>query len=498
MKRYILALDQGTTSSRAVIYDLVSKRIINTSSKSLRQIYPNPGWVEHDAEEIWLDQLEVIHTALKDLQINVDEIACLGITNQRETIVVWNKYSGKPIYHAVVWQCRRSSSICEELSNKGLKDIIQKKTGLVIDAYFSGTKIKWILENVPNAREMAEKGDLLAGTIDTWLVWKLTGGKTHITDFSNASRTMLFNINTLEWDEDLLSEMSIPKCMLPKVVPSSGIICETSEDILGIKIPISGVAGDQQSALFGQACFEVGSAKNTYGTGCFILMNIGNKPILSKNNLITTIGWVIGDKVEYALEGSVFNAGSAIQWMRDELRLIDSAAQADVEAEKVDDTAGVYVVPAFTGLGAPYWDMFARGTIVGITRGTTREHIIRAVLESIAYQSKDVFDAMQVDSGVALRELRVDGGASVSDFLMQFQTDILNIPVMRPQIKESTAMGAAYLAGLGIGLWSSKEEIAKEWMLQKEFTPLMKKEEVTDKYLVWKKAVERSLNWQTK
>lgn len=494
-KKYIISLDQGTTSSRAILFDLEKKSIKVTKNKEFSQIYPKPGWVEHDPEEIWQSQLEVLKDVINNSGISSNDIICIGIANQRETVVVWDKNTGKPIYNAIVWQCRRTADICDKLKTEGFEEIIKEKTGLVIDAYFSGTKIQWILENVPGAMDRAVKGELLAGTIDSWLVWNLTGGKVHITDYTNASRTMLFNIKKLQWDIDLLKLMDIPICMLPKVVNSSGFVGKTAEEVLGLKIPISGIAGDQQAALFGQACFDVGSAKNTYGTGCFILMNVGNKPVKSEHNLITTIAWAIGDEVEYALEGSVFNAGSAIQWLRDEMGLIKTAQESDIEAEKVEDTDGVYMVPAFTGLGAPYWDMYARGTIVGITRGTRREHIIRATLESIAYQSMDVLEVMKLDSGIKLKELKVDGGASVSSFLMQFQADILNINVIRPKITETTALGAAYLAGLGMSIWNSKNEIKNEWVLDRAFTPAMNVKDIKEKYGKWGKAVERSMGW---
>lgn len=494
-KKYIISIDQGTTSSRAVLFDMKNKTIKAIKNKQFKQIYPYPGWVEHDPMEIWKGQLEVIREVVLESGISPVDISCIGIANQRETVVVWDKSTGKPIYNAIVWQCRRTADLCDKLKSEGLDDLIKEKTGLVIDAYFSGTKIQWILENVPGAKDRAKKGQLLAGTIDSWLIWNLTGGKVHATDYTNASRTMLFNIKELDWDEELLQYMDIPRYMLPHVVPSSGILGETSEDVLGARIPISGVAGDQQSALFGQACFEVGTAKNTYGTGCFILMNIGKKPIKSEHNLINTIAWVVGNEVEYALEGSVFNGGSAIQWLRDELGLIKTAHESDIEAEKVENTGGVFLVPAFTGLGAPYWDMYARGIIVGITRGTRREHIIRATLESIAYQSMDVLEVMKLDSGIELKELRVDGGASVSPFLMQFQADILNINVKRPKITETTALGAAYLAGLGVGIWDSKEDIQNEWALDKIYIPHMSDEVRKEKYSGWKKAVVRSMNW---
>jgi glycerol kinase len=493
--RLIVSLDQGTTSSRAVVFDAEESRIRAIRTREFRQIYPRPGWVEHDPEDIWMSQLDALKDAVYGSGTSIADVACIGITNQRETVIVWDRRTGIPIHNAIVWQCRRTADICNHLKFDGYDEIVRNKTGLVIDAYFSGTKIKWLLDNTEGARERAEAGELLAGTVDAWLVWKLTGGRLHVTDYSNAARTMLFNINTLDWDDFLLERLGIPKCMLPKVVPSSGFIGETDGDILGAAIPISGMAGDQQAALFGQACFETGSAKNTYGTGCFILMNTGCSPVRSERRLLATIAWYIDGKAEYALEGSVFNAGSAIQWLRDELRLIDSAAQSDVLAAAVPDTGGVYVVPAFTGLGAPYWDMFARGAILGITRGTKREHIIRAVLESIAYQSRDVFEAMKADSGVDLKELKVDGGASVSPFLMQFQADIMNMEVKRPRITETTALGAAYLAGLGLGIWKGREEIAREWVLDRTFTPSMSAQVIDKKYGDWKRAVERSMKW---
>lgn len=493
-KKYIIAIDQGTTSSRAVLFDREA-RIVGIRNKPLKQIFPQPGWVEHDPLEIWESQLEVLRGVIKDAGISPAEIASMGITNQRETTVVWNRHTGKPVYNAIVWQCRRTSKICDDLKNRGLQGIVRVKTGLVIDAYFTGTKIKWILNNVAGARKLAESGDLLAGTIDTWLIWNLTAGKLHVTDYTNASRTMLYNIHELQWDKEMLEELQIPEKMLPGVVSSSGFIGDTSEEIFGTRIPICGVAGDQHAALFGQACFEEGSAKNTYGTGCFILMNTGKTPVVSKNGLLTTIAWGMNGSVEYALEGSVFNAGSAIQWLRDEVKMIESAPQGDIDAEKVPDTGGVFVVPAFTGLGAPYWDMYARGVIVGITRGTTREHIIRAVLESIAFQSRDVLHAMEADSGIRLKELKVDGGASVSPFLMQFQADILGTAVIRPKIVETTAMGAAYLAGLGAGFWKSRDEIRERWALDKAFIPKMESEWREEKYRKWERAVERALKW---
>jgi len=495
-KNYIVSLDQGTTSSRAILYDINNKSIIGMKNKPFTQIYPKPGWVEHDPEEIWEGQLGVMKAVIEEAGISYDEIASIGIANQRETVVVWDRNTGKPIYNAIVWQCRRTADICERLKKEGLADIIKEKTGLVVDAYFSGTKIQWILDNVEGARDKAKRNELLAGTIDSWLIWKLTGGKVHATDYTNASRTMLFNINDLKWDEELLEHMDIPISMMPAVVPSSGRIALTDKDIVGSEIPISGAAGDQQASLFGQTCFDVGSAKNTYGTGCFILMNIGDKPVSSKNNLIITIAWVIGDEVKYALEGSVFNAGSTIQWIRDEMGLIKTSAESRIEAEKVNDTNGVYLVPAFTGFGAPYWDMYARGAVLGITRGTRREHLIRAALESIAYQSMDVLEVMKLDSGIDLKELKVDGGASANDFLMQFQADMLNIQIKRPSITETTALGAAYLAGLGEGVWKSKDELALSWSLDKIFAPKMTVQEREEKYRGWKKAVSKSLAWE--
>lgn len=494
-KRYVLALDQGTTSSRAVIFDSLSGNIAGIKNLPLQQFYPRPGWVEHDADDIFRDQMSAINGAIKMAGINTESIACIGITNQRETVVVWDRNTGKPVHRAIVWQCRRSSEICDSLKTAGLRDKIKSKTGLVIDAYFSGTKIKWILDHVEGAREKAQRGELLAGTIDSWLIWNLTGGRKHITDYSNASRTMLYNINDLKWDDELLGELGIPVGMLPEVVSSSGVCAYTHEKILGEKIPISGIAGDQHASLFGQACFKRGDAKNTYGTGCFILMNTGKTPVVSKNNLITTIAWGIDSEVEYALEGSVFNAGAAIQWLKDELGIIKTAHESDIEAKKVPDTGGVYVVPAFTGLGAPYWDMYARGTILGLTRGTNKRHIIRATLESIAYQCRDVLEAMKLDSGIELNALKVDGGVSASNFLMQFQADVLNISVQRPVIRETTALGSAFLAGLGVGIWTSKEEIEQAWNLDEAYMPGENKKYYDSLYLRWKKAVEKSMKW---
>lgn len=493
-KKYVIALDEGTTNLRAVIFNRNSE-IVAMKSKEINQFFPNPGWVEHDAAEIWQSQRSVLVNVVKEAGISPQEVACIGITNQRETVVLWDNTTGNPVYNAIVWQCRRTASICDDLKKNGFNKTVQEKTGLVIDSYFSGSKIKWILENVPGVKEKAKAGKILAGTIDTWLVWNLTKGNTHVTDYSNASRTMLYNIKSLEWDSELLHALDIPEIILPKVVSSSAMISEIDKDILGVAIPICGIAGDQQAALFGQACFEKGMAKNTYGTGCFILMNTGKEPVRSKNNLLTTIAWGIGDDIEYALEGSVFNAGSAIQWLRDGLRIIENASQSDIDAEKVSDSGGIYIVPAFNGLGAPYWDMKARGLIIGITRGTTREHIIRATLESIAYQSKDVFEVMKADSGIELKELKVDGGASVSPFLMQFQSDILGVNVNRSAVVQTTSLGAAYLAGLGIGFWDNKKEIMENWKSHTTYKPHMDENTRQTKHMEWRKAVERSMDW---
>lgn len=497
MKNYILALDQGTTSSRAIVFDK-DGMIVGTSQKEFTQIYPKAGWVEHDAMEIWGTQSGVAREVLEKTGVRPEEVAAIGITNQRETTVVWDKNTGKPIYNAIVWQCRRTAAICDELKAKGLEASIKEKTGLVVDAYFSGTKVKWILDNVEGAREKAENGELLFGNIDTWLIWNLTRGKVHVTDYSNASRTLLYNIKDLKWDDEILSELGIPKSMLPEVKPSSCVYGHTDPQTFGgAEIPIAGDAGDQQAALFGQACFEPGMAKNTYGTGCFMLMNTGEKPIESKNGLLTTIAWGIGDKVEYALEGSIFIAGASIQWLRDELKLVYDSAQSEYYANLVEDTNGVYVVPAFTGLGAPYWDMYARGAILGLTRGSKREHIVRATLESIAYQTKDVLEAMQEDSGITLKALKVDGGAAANNFLMSFQSDILNVPVRRPQVLETTALGAAYLAGLAVGFWKDQDEIKDKWAVDREFEITMEEDLRNKKYNGWKKAVKRAMDWET-
>ena len=494
-KKYIIALDQGTTSSRAILFDKCGN-IVSSAQKEFTQIYPKAGWVEHNPMEIWGSQSGVLREVLETTSVRPDEIAAIGITNQRETTVVWDKNTGKPVYNAIVWQCRRTASICDDLKKKGLEESIKSKTGLMIDAYFSATKVKWILDNIEGAREKAENGDLLFGTIDTWLIWNLTRGKVHVTDYSNAARTMLYNIKDLKWDEDILKELDIPLCMLPEVKPSSEIYGYTDGEMLaGAKIPIAGCAGDQQAALFGQTCFEEGSVKNTYGTGCFLLMNTGSKPVESKNGLLTTIAWGVDGKVEYALEGSIFVGGASIQWLRDELRLIYDSGQSEYYANQVEDTNGVYVVPAFTGLGAPYWDMYARGAIFGITRGAKRGHIVRATLESIAYQTKDVLNAMQEDSKMNLKMLRVDGGASANDFLMQFQADILNVNIDRPKVIETTALGAAYLAGLAVGFYKNKEEIRKRYTIEKEFIASMDDRKINLLYKGWKRAVERSLLW---
>lgn len=494
MSKYILALDQGTTSSRAIVFNHEG-HIVSAAQKEFTQIYPHGGWVEHDPMEIWATQIGVANEAIVRAGITAEDLAAIGITNQRETTVVWDKNTGKPVYNAIVWQCRRTASICDDLRARGLVDTIRDKTGLVLDAYFSGTKVKWILDNVEGAREKAERGELIFGNIDTWLIWNLTGGKVHVTDYSNASRTMLFNIHDLKWDDDILKELNIPKSMLPEVKPSSCIYGKTKKDLLGSEVIIAGDAGDQQAALFGQACFEEGMAKNTYGTGCFMLMNTGEKAVKSNNGLLTTIAWGAEGKVEYALEGSIFIGGAVIQWLRDELKIIDSAAESEKYAMEVEDTNGVYLVPAFVGLGAPYWDMYARGAIVGLTRGAKRAHIIRAALESIAYQTNDVLKAMEEDSKIKLSALKVDGGAVANNFLMNFQADVLNVPVFRPQVIETTALGASYLAGLAVGYWNSKKDILNNWALDRRFEPNM--DECTRANLIdgWHKAVKRALDW---
>ena len=491
-----MALDAGTTSNRAILFDHAGK-IVSVAQREFTQIYPQPGWVEHDANEIWSTMLGVAVETIAKAGVSADEVAGIGITNQRETTIVWDKETGEPVYNAIVWQCRRTSEYCDSLKEKGLEDIIRSKTGLVIDAYFSATKLRWILENVDGVRERAEKGELLFGTVDTWLVWKLTHGRVHVTDYSNASRTMLYNINELKWDEDILKELDIPACMLPEVKDSSYVYGIASKHILGREVPIAGIAGDQQAALFGQQCWEKGSAKNTYGTGCFLLMNTGDKPVFSENGLVTTLAWGIDGKVQYALEGSVFIAGASVQWLRDEMRLIDSAEDSEYMATKVPDTNGCYVVPAFTGLGAPYWNQYARGAIVGITRGVNKYHIIRATLESIAFEASDVLTAMEKDTGLRLNELKVDGGASANNFLMQTQADIVNATVVRPSCLESTAMGAAFLAGLAVGYWESRDELRTVLSIDRVYKPSIDEEERKKRLSGWKKAVGRTFDWVT-
>lgn len=472
MDKYIMALDLGTTSCRCIIFDK-NGRICSAAQKEFTQYFPQPGWVEHDAEEIWATQTGLMYEAMSKIDITINEIAGIGITNQRETTVLWDKETGRPVHKAIVWQCRRTAGYCDELKKLGMAEFFRSKTGLVLDAYFSATKLRWLLDNVIGARERAEKGELLFGTVDSWIIWKLTGGKVHVTDYSNASRTMLFNIHTLKWDEEILRVLKIPQQILPEVKPSSHVYGYTDSKLFGREVPIAGAGGDQQCALFGQTCFERGEVKNTYGTGGFMLMNTGTAPVNSHNGLVTTIAWGVDDKVEYALEGSIFVAGAAVQWLRDELRLIRDAAESEVLAKSVPDANGCYVVPAFVGLGAPYWDQYARGAIVGLTRGVNRNHIVRATLESIAYQVNDVLMAMQEDSGMPITSLRVDGGACDNDFLMQFQADILNTSVVRPYCIETTAMGAAYLAGLAVGYWRSKEEILANHVIAAEFKPQM-------------------------
>ncbi|WP_026885909.1 glycerol kinase GlpK [Clostridium beijerinckii] len=497
MKKYILALDQGTTSSRAIIFDK-EQNILGVSQKEFTQIYPNQGWVEHNPLEIWASQYGVLQEVIAKTNITQEEVAAIGITNQRETTIVWDKNTGEPVYNAIVWQCRRTAGIIEELKlDQEFSEYVKENTGLLLDAYFSATKIKWILDNVEGARDRAEKGELLFGTVDTWLVWKLTNGKVHVTDYTNASRTMLYNIKELRWDERILEKLNIPKSMLPEVKNSSEVYGYTNlGGTGGVRVPIAGMAGDQQCALFGQTCFEEGSVKNTYGTGCFLLMNTGEKMIHSKNGLVSTIAVGIDGKVQYALEGSVFVGGAVIQWIRDELKLVTDAADTEYFAQKVEDNGGVYVVPAFTGLGAPYWDMYARGAIFGLTRGANRNHIIRAALESIAYQSKDLIDAMQEDAGCKLTRLKVDGGASRNNLLMQFQADITGAEVVRPIITETTALGAAYLAGLAVGFWQSKEEIAEKWAVSQSYSPNLAEEKKEKLYKGWKKAVKRAEGWE--
>lgn len=493
MEKYILSLDQGTTSSRAILFNK-SGKIVHTAQQEFPQYFPKPGWVEHNASEIWGSILGVIATCLSEADIKPEQVAAIGITNQRETTVVWDKHTGKPIYNAIVWQSRQTSDICQELKEKGLEEKFRNKTGLLIDAYFSGTKVKWILDNVEGAREKAEKGDLLFGTIDTWIIWRLTAGRTHVTDYSNASRTLMYNIHELQWDKELLEILTVPESMLPEVKPSSEVYGHTDPThFFGQEVPIAGAAGDQQAALFGQACFETGMAKNTYGTGCFMLMNTGEKLVTSKHGLLTTIAWGIDGKVEYALEGSIFIAGSAIQWLRDGLRMFKDAKESEAYATRVESTDGVYVVPAFVGLGTPYWDSEVRGAVFGLTRGTTKEHFVRATLESLAYQTKDVLAAMEADSNISLKALRVDGGAVKNNFLMEFQSNILGVPVDRPVVNETTALGAAYLAGLAVGYWKDKSEIAKQWNIDRQFDPTMTEEKRDELYSGWKKAVNATM-----
>ncbi|MFS0602227.1 glycerol kinase GlpK [Peribacillus frigoritolerans] len=493
MEKYILSLDQGTTSSRAILFNEKGE-IVHSSQKEFTQHFPKPGWVEHNANEIWGSILAVIAGVLSESGVKPEQIAGIGITNQRETAVVWDKETGTPVYNAIVWQSRQTSGICDELKEKGLNDLFRDKTGLLIDAYFSGTKVKWILDNVEGARQKADEGKLLFGTIDTWLIWKLSGGKAHVTDYSNASRTLMYNIHELKWDEELLEILTVPKSMLPEVRPSSEEYARTIDyHFFGQSIPIAGAAGDQQAALFGQACFNEGMAKNTYGTGCFMLMNTGTKAVSSEHGLLTTLAWGLNGKVEYALEGSIFVAGSAIQWLRDGLRMLHDAKDSEDYAKRVESTDGVYVVPAFVGLGTPYWDSEVRGAVFGLTRGTSKEHFIRATLESLAYQTKDVLDAMEADSGIELQTLRVDGGAVKNDFLMQFQGDLLRVPVERPTINETTALGAAYLAGLAVGYWKDQEEISRQWAVDKTFEPSMEEQESEKLYEGWKKAVHAAM-----
>ena len=494
MKKYVMAFDSGTTSNRCILFNKRGE-ICSVAQKEFTQYFPKPGWVEHDAEEIWSTQMEVAEAAMANIHAAAADIAAIGITNQRETTIVWDKNTGEPLCHAIVWQCRRTSEYCDVLKEKGLTEKFRQKTGLVIDAYFSGTKIKWILDNVEGARERAQRGEILFGTVETWLIWKLTKGRVHVTDYSNASRTMLFNIHTLTWDEDILREFDIPACMLPEVKPSSCIYGEADAGFFGAPIPIAGAAGDQQAALFGQTCFEKGEAKNTYGTGCFLLMNTGEKPVFSENGLVTTIAWGLDGKVTYALEGSIFVAGAAIQWLRDEMGLIDSSQDSEYMAQKVKDTNGCYVVPAFTGLGAPHWDQYARGTIVGITRGVNKYHIIRATLESLAYQVNDVLEVMAEDSGLALSALKVDGGASANNFLMQTQANLSYAPVKRPRCVETTAMGAAYLAGIAVGYWESMEEVKANWEIDRIFEPDIEEKTRESMLAGWKRAVQYSYGW---
>ena len=497
MAKYVMALDAGTTSNRCILFNEKGE-MCSVAQKEFTQYFPQPGWVEHDANEIWQTQLSVARKAMQNVGATYEDIAAIGITNQRETVIVWDRKTGQPVSHAIVWQCRRTADYAEQKKKEipGIVEKFQQKTGLKFDPYFSGTKIRWILENVPGVRERAEKGELCFGTVDSWLIFKLTKGKVHATDYSNASRTMMFNINTVDWDDELCKQLEVPKSMLPKALPSSSTeFGETDPEFFGGPIKIAGVAGDQQAALFGQTCFESGMAKNTYGTGCFMLMNIGTKPQFPNNGLLTTIAWGLDGKVEYALEGSIFVAGAAIQWLRDEVKMVDTSPDSEYFATQVEDTNGCYVVPAFTGLGAPYWDPYARGAIVGLTRGVNKKHIIRATLESLALQTNDVLGAMEQGSGIKLNALKVDGGACKNNFLMQFQSDIINAPVHRPVCVETTAMGASYLAGLAVGFWSSKDDVIKNWAIDKEFHPEMTDEARAEKIKGWKKAVNTTLGW---
>lgn len=496
MEKYIMSIDQGTTSSRAILFNKAGE-IVHSAQKEFKQYFPNPGWVEHDANEIWASVLSCMATVLSEVDIHANQVEAIGITNQRETAVVWDKETGRPIYHAIVWQSRQTADICADIKANGHEQAFRDKTGLLVDPYFSGTKVRWLLENVDGARERAEKGELLFGTIDTWLIWKMTGGKAHVTDYSNAARTLMFNIHELTWDQELLDILTVPKEMLPEVRPSSEVYGTTAPfHFFGQEIPVAGAAGDQQAALFGQACFEKGMAKNTYGTGCFMLMNTGEKAVKSEHGLLTTIAWGIDGKVEYALEGSIFVSGSAIQWLRDGMRMLKNASDSEQYAERVESTDGVYVVPAFVGLGTPYWESDVRGAVFGLTRGTDKEHFIRAVLESLAYQTKDVLEAMEADSGISLKTLRVDGGAVMNSFLMQFQSDILDVPVERTQINETTALGSAYLAGLAVGFWNDRSEIAKNWKVARTFEPAMEAETREQLYSGWKKAVKAAIAFQ--
>ncbi|MCI6603450.1 MAG: glycerol kinase GlpK [Clostridiales bacterium] len=494
MPKYVMAMDAGTTSNRCILFNEKGEPC-SVAQKEFTQYFPKPGWVEHEANEIWSTQLGVAVEAMSKINAKAEDIAAIGITNQRETTILWDKETGEPVYHAIVWQCRRTSEYADQLKAEGYTESFRKKTGLVIDAYFSGTKIKWILDNVPGVRERAEKGEILFGNVETWLIWKLTKGKVHVTDYSNASRTMLFNINDLCWDEEILKILDIPRQILPTPMPSSCVYGETDPSFFGSPIKIGGAAGDQQAALFGQACFNAGEAKNTYGTGCFMLMNTGEKPVYSNNGLVTTIAWGLNGKVNYALEGSIFVAGAAIQWLRDEMRIIDTSPDSEYIAKQVPDTNGCYVVPAFTGLGAPYWDQYARGTIVGITRGVNKKHLIRATLESLCYLTNDVLKAMQDDSKIKLSALKVDGGASMNDFLMQYQSDVIGVPVHRPACIETTAMGAAYLAGLAVGFWSSTDDVRNNWKISRIFESQMSEKDRAEKLKGWNKAVKCSFGW---